>query len=69
VPQPEGTRGFEDLRRAATREYLGRGVRTSIASVGDLARMVSALGREDDIPKLLAMRRIAELELTQGLEL
>ena len=69
VPQPEGTRGFEDLRRAATREYLGRGARVAVASVGDLARMVSALGREDDIPKLIAMRRLAELELSRGLEL
>ncbi len=69
VPQPEGTRGYDDLRRAATREYLGKGVRSSIASVGDLARMISALGREDDIPKLMAMRRIAELEVGRGLEL
>ena len=69
VSQPEGTRGYDDLRRAATREYLGQGVRSSIASVGDLARMISALGREDDIPKLMAMRRIAELEVRRGLEL
>ena len=69
VPQPEGTRGYDDLRRAATREYLGQGVRSSIASVGDLARMISAVGREDDIPKLMAMRRIAELEVGRGLEL
>ena len=69
VPQPEGTGGYDDLRRAATREYLGKGVRSSIASVGDLARMISALGREDDIPKLMAMRRIAELEVGRGLEL
>jgi len=69
VPQPEGAGGYDDLRRAATREYLGKGVRASIASVGDLARMISALGREDDIPKLMAMRRIAELEVGRGLEL
>ncbi len=69
VPQPEGTGGYDDLRRAATREYLGKGVRSSIASVGDLARMISALGREDDIPKLMAMRRIAELDVGRGLEL
>lgn len=69
VPQPEGTRGYDDLRRAATREYLGQGVRSSIASVGDLARMISALGREDAIPKLMAMRRIAELDVGRGLEL
>ena len=69
IPEPEGTRGYDDLRRAATREYLGKGVRSPIASVGDLARMISAVGREDDIPKLMAMRRIAELEVGRGLEL
>jgi hypothetical protein len=31
--------------------------------------MISALGREDDIPKLMAMRRIAELDVGRGLEL
>lgn len=69
VPQPEGTGGYDDLRRAAAREYLGKGVRSQVASVGDLARMISALGREDDVPKLMAMRRIAELEVGRGLEL
>jgi hypothetical protein len=69
VPEPEGTRGYDDLRRAATREPLGNGLRPSVASVGDLSRMLSALGREDDIPKLLAMRRLAELELSRGIEI
>ncbi len=44
VSQPAGTRGYHDLRRAATREYLGRGLRPSIASTVDLARMLGALG-------------------------
>jgi hypothetical protein len=69
VPEPEGTRGYDDLRRAATREPLGQGLRPSVASVGDLSRMLSALGREDDMPKLLAMRRLAELELGRGIEI
>ncbi len=69
VPLPAGTRGYDDLRRAATREPLGSGIRPSVASVGDLARMISAVGREDDIAKLMAMRRIAELEVGRGLEL
>src|SRR5581483_7782470 len=47
IPEPVGTRGYDDLRRAATREPLGRGVRPSVASIGDLARMVSALGDEE----------------------
>jgi hypothetical protein len=69
VPEPDGTRGYDDLRRAATREPLGQGLRPSVASVGDLSRMLSALGRDDDMPKLLAMRRLAELELSRGIEL
>ncbi len=69
VLEPAGTRGYEDLRRAASREYLGRGLRPRIASVGDLARMLGALGREEDVPKLHALRRIGELERSLGHEL
>ncbi|MEJ7567757.1 MAG: hypothetical protein WKF41_05775 [Gaiellaceae bacterium] len=68
VSQPAGTRGYEDLRRAATREYLGRGLRPSIASTG-IARMLGALGCEQDISKLHALRRVAELERGLGLDL
>ena len=49
VPTPAGTRGYDDLRRAANREPLGRGVRPSVASIGDLARMASALGGEQHL--------------------
>ena len=69
VRQPEGTRGYEDLRRAATREPLGRGIRPAVASVDDLARMLAALGREEDQQKLRDLRRLAELELGRGVEL
>jgi len=62
VPEPAGTRGYEDIRRAATREPLGRGVRPAVASVNDLARMLAAVGREEDRPKLRAARQLAELE-------
>jgi hypothetical protein len=69
VPEPEGTRGYEDLRRAVTREPLGRGLRPSVASTGDLARMLAALGRDADRPKLQALRQVAELERSLGPEL
>ena len=69
VPEPEGTRGYEDLRRAATREPLGRGLRPSVASTGDLARMLAALGRDEDRPRLQALRQVAELERSLGPEL
>ena len=62
VPVPAGTRGFDDLRRAANREPLGRGVRPSVASPGDLARMLASLGREADAEKLRELRRLIELE-------
>jgi hypothetical protein len=62
VPEPTGTRGYDDLRRAANREPLGRGVRPSVASIGDLARMVSSLGDEDRLPQLMQLRRLVELE-------
>lgn len=66
VPEPAGTRGYDDLRRAATREPLGQGLRPSVASVGDLARMLSALGREQDRQPLRTLRHIAELEHSLG---
>lgn len=62
VPEPVGTRGYDDLRRAAVRQPLGRGARPSVASTGDLARMVAALGQERDAPKLYQLRHIMELE-------
>jgi hypothetical protein len=69
VQQPAGTGGYDDLRRAATREPLGKGVRPAVASVDDLARMLAALGREQDQAKLRDLRRLAELELNRGIEL
>jgi hypothetical protein len=63
VPEPVGTRGgYDDLRRAATREPIGRGLRPPVASIGDLARMIAALGREQDLPPLQQLRTLAELE-------
>ena len=71
VPLPDGTRGYDDLRRHATHEAIGRGLRAQIASAGDLARMLGALDRPGDQDKLLRLRRMVELgrELDFGLEL
>ena len=66
VPEPAGTRGYDDLRRAANREPIGRGARPSVASIGDLARMSSALGRDENRQELRQLRRLAQLELTRG---
>jgi transcriptional regulator with XRE-family HTH domain len=63
VPEPAGTRGgYDDLRRAAAREPVGRGLRPPVASIGDLARMLAALGRDRDVAPLRQLRRLAELE-------
>ncbi len=62
VPEPAGTRGHDDLRRAANREPLGQGVRPSVASLGDLARMLAATGRQQDLEPLHTIRRLVELE-------
>ena len=62
VPEPAGTRGYDDLRRRADREPLGRGLRPQIASTDDLARMLGALGRDRDLERLLRLRRLISLE-------
>lgn len=62
VPEPAGSRGYDDLRRHASREPLGQGLRPQVASPGDLARMLGALEREHEIPALLRLRRLIELE-------
>jgi hypothetical protein len=62
VPEPTGTRGYDDLRRSAGREPLGRGLRPSVASIGDLARMLAALDREQDREPLHTLHRLIELE-------
>lgn len=72
VPVPAGTRGgYEDLRRRATREPLGQGLRPSVAALPDVARSLAALGREEDANRLARLRRLAELEheLGRGLDL
>jgi hypothetical protein len=62
VPVPEGTRGYDDLRRDAERLPIGRGLRPWVASSRDLARMLNALNRAEDLAKLMMMRRLVELE-------
>lgn len=64
VAAPAGTRnGYDDLRRGATREHIGQGLRPTVASTADLARMAAALGRDQDLHHLGELRRIIELEV------
>ena len=72
VPEPAGTRrGYEDLRRGATREHIGQGLRPNVASVADLARMSAALAHEHEIgrPPGREAERLRELELARSREL
>lgn len=72
VAEPAGTRrGFEDLRRAATREHIGEGLRPRVASVADLARMSAALAHQRELERSSgpAAERLRQLELERSREL
>ena len=62
VPEPWGTRGYDDLRIRANRDNLGRGTRPAVASVVDCVRMLDASDRPPDAERLLRLRRVMELE-------
>jgi len=62
VPEPWGTRGYDDLRIRAFRENLGRGARPQVASLVDCVRMLEASERKPDAERLLRLRRLMELE-------
>jgi hypothetical protein len=62
VPEPWGTRGYDDIRIRGNRENLGRGLRPQIASTVDLVRMLDASDRPEDADRLQRLRRLMELE-------
>jgi len=62
VPEPWGTRGYDDLRIRANRDNLARGARPAVASVVDCVRMLDASDREPDTERLVRLRRAMELE-------
>jgi hypothetical protein len=57
-----------DLRRDASREHIGGGLRLSVASPADLGRVLKALGREHDRERLAVIRRLIELDRGWGIE-
>lgn len=67
VPTPAGSGGWEDIRRASTREPLGRGIRASVASVDDLARVVASQERAEDAERLGVLRRLSERDRSRGI--
>jgi hypothetical protein len=62
VPEPWGTRGYDDLRIRVNRDNLGRGARPAVASPVDCIRMLDASTREPDAERLVRLRRVMELE-------
>lgn len=70
VAEPAGTRrGFEDLRRMATREPIGEGLRPQVASLEDLARMSTALAYELGREPGREAERLRALEIEHSREL
>jgi hypothetical protein len=70
VAEPAGTRrGYEDLRKAATREHIGEGLRPRVASVADLARMSAAMAHERELQEPSARASARELERLRELEI
>jgi hypothetical protein len=57
---PDGTRGYEDLRRAATRERLSDTLSISVAALADVIRSKEAAGREKDRAVLPILRQVLE---------
>ena len=58
-PLPDGSTGYNDLRRGAERQPLGQGLRPLVASPPDLVRTLSPDAEPLLIPRL---RRIMELD-------
>ena len=61
IPLPAGTRGYDDLRRGATREPLGHGLRPQVAGVPDLIRSLEALDPTSQHDRIQRLQRVAEL--------
>lgn len=57
---PDGTRGYDDLRRAATREQLTDTLTVSVAALADVIRSKEAAGREKDRAVLPILRQVLE---------
>jgi hypothetical protein len=63
---PDGTRGYEDLKRSATREQLTETLTVFVASLGDVIRSKEAAGREKDRAVLPVLRQVLERSKSNG---
>jgi hypothetical protein len=50
--RPDGTGGYEDLKRGAHHQSLGEGLYIAIASLDDIIRSKTAAGRAKDLATL-----------------
>ena len=57
---PDGTRGYDDLRRSATREQITDNVTILVAALADVIRSKEAAGRERDRAVLPILRQVLE---------
>jgi hypothetical protein len=57
---PDGTRGYDDLRRSATREKLTESLTIFVAALADVIRSKEAAGREKDRAVLPILRQVLE---------
>ena len=60
VFEPAGTRGFDDLRRDASRLDVGEGVSVLVASLADVVRSKEASARPKDLAQLPLLRQTLE---------
>jgi hypothetical protein len=65
TPTPSGTRGYDDVRRKASRMHLARGLRVEVADVRDLVRIENA-GDADRV-RIATLQRI-EMQLSRSLD-
>jgi hypothetical protein len=57
---PDGTRGYDDLKRSATVERITDTLAISVASLADVIRSKEAAGREKDRAVLPILRQVLE---------
>ncbi|MGH3733186.1 MAG: hypothetical protein ACRDVC_07415 [Acidimicrobiales bacterium] len=57
---PDGTRGYDDLKRDATKERITDTLAISVASLADVIRSKEAAGREKDRAVLPILRQVLE---------
>jgi hypothetical protein len=57
---PDGTRGYDDLRRSASRERITATLEVNVAALADVIRSKEAAGREKDRAVLPVLRQVLE---------